>query len=198
MLYTRLLPNYQPKICSKIAVVSRRQFAGALCATALIPFLSVSAGATTMPDAKKPPSMQTEIVDADGKSFRISAFKGSPILVNFWATWCAPCIAELPALNQAAKNLADIDLVILLVSIDRGGAGKALPFLNDRGINETDSKAGMRFGFDPKAKLPREMNISGVPTSFLLSSDQSKSWLFKGPFEWDQPDMLTGIRRLVS
>jgi hypothetical protein len=42
------------------------------------------------------------------------------------------------------------------------------------------------------------MEVSGVPTSFLLSSDQTKSWLFKGPFEWDQPDMLTRIRTLVG
>ena len=151
-----------------------------------------------MPEAKNPPSMQAEILDADGHAFHIDDFKGMPFLVNFWATWCAPCIAELPALNQAATSLADIDLVILLVSIDRAGSVKALPFLNDRGIVETEAKSGMRFGFDRKANLPREMEVSGVPTSFLLSSDQTKSWLFKGPFEWDQPDMLTHIRTLVG
>ena len=200
MLYTRLLPNYQPKTSSKITVLSRRQFAVGLGASALTVFLPATAGANQMPEAKNPPSMQAEIFDVDGNSFRIDDFKGKPVLVNFWATWCAPCIAELPALSQAAKSLADIDFVILLVSIDRGGAAKALPFLNDRGIVETEAKAkaGMRFGFDSMAKLPREMEVSGVPTSFLLSSDQTKSWLFKGPFEWDQPDMLTHIRKLVG
>jgi thiol-disulfide isomerase/thioredoxin len=198
MLYTRLLPNYQPKTCPKITVLSRRQFTVVLGASALASFLPISAGATQMPEAKNPPSMQAEILDADGHAFHIDDFKGMPVLVNFWATWCAPCIAELPALNQAATSLADIDLVILLVSIDRGGPAKALPFLNDRGIVETEAKSGMRFGFDRKANLPREMEVSGVPTSFLLSSDQTKSWLFKGPFEWDQPDMLTHIRTLVG
>lgn len=198
MLYTRLLPNYQPKTCAKMMVQSRRHFARAIGATLLVPLLPVSAAATPMPEVQPTPSMQATILDAEGQAFQISAFKGMPVLVNFWATWCAPCIAELPALNQAAMSLADINLVILLVSIDRGGPGKALPFLNDRRIVETDGKAGMRFGFDRKAELPREMGISGVPTSFLLSSDQTKSWLFKGPYEWDQPDMLTHIRSLVS
>jgi len=178
--------------------MSRRQFVGVLGVSALMPFLPVSASAIQIPDAQTPPSMQAEILDTDGQAFHIDDFKGMPILVNFWATWCAPCIAELPALQQAATSLADIDLVILLVSIDRGGATKALPFLNERGIVETKAKAGMRFGFDRKANLPREMGVSGVPTSFLLSSDQTKSWLFKGPFEWDQPDMLTHIRELVG
>ena len=198
MLYTRLLPNYQPKTCPKMPAMSRRQFVGVLGASALMPFLPVSASVIQFPDAQTPPSMQAEILDTDGQAFHIDDFKGMPILVNFWATWCAPCIAELPALHQAATSLADIDLVILLVSIDRGGATKALPFLNERGIVETKAKAGMRFGFDRKANLPREMGVSGVPTSFLLSSDQTKSWLFKGPFEWDQPDMLTHIRELVG
>ncbi|MGB2320375.1 MAG: TlpA family protein disulfide reductase [Candidatus Puniceispirillum sp.] len=178
--------------------MSRRQLMGVLGASALMPFLPVSASAMQMPDMQTPPSMQAEILDVDGQAFHIDDFKGMPILVNFWATWCAPCIAELPALQQASASLADIDLVILLVSIDRGGATKALPFLNERGIAETKAKAGMRFGFDRKAHLPREMGVSGVPTSFLISSDQTKSWLFKGPFEWDQPDMLTHIRKLVG
>ena len=198
MLYTRLLPNYQPKTCSKNVVLSRRYFAGALGTTLLVPFLPVPAAAKQMPDMQPPPSMQTEILDADGQMFRIDDFKGMPVLVNFWATWCAPCIAELPALRQAAISLSDMNLVILLVSIDRGGAGKALPFLKDRGIVETDGKGGMRFGFDRKANLPREMGVGGVPTSFLLSPDQTKSWLFKGPYEWDQPDMLTRIRKLIG
>lgn len=158
------------------------------------------AAAMTPPEGEAAPSMSTVVLDENDKDFRLESLQGRPVLVNFWATWCAPCIAELPALNQAAKSLADIDLVILLVSIDRGGAAKALPFLNDRRIVETEAKAkaGMRFGFDSKAKLPREMEVSGVPTSFLLSSDQTKSWLFKGPFEWDQQDILTHIRKLVG
>lgn len=198
MLYTRLLPNYQPKTCAKITALSRRQFTIALGASAIVPFWPVSASAMQMPDAQPTPSMQAKILDAEGQAFQIADFNGMPVLVNFWATWCAPCIVELPALNQAAISLADINLVILLVSIDRGGAGKALPFLHERGIVETDGKVGMRFGFDRKANLPREMGVSGVPTSFLLSSDQTKSWLFKGPYEWDQPDMLTHIRALVG
>ena len=104
MLYTRLLPNYQPKTCPKITVLSRRQFTSVLGASVLASFLPISAGATQMPEAKNPPSMQAEILDADGHAFHIDDFKGMPVLVNFWATWCAPCIAELPALNQADRK----------------------------------------------------------------------------------------------
>ncbi|MGB1863453.1 MAG: TlpA family protein disulfide reductase, partial [Candidatus Puniceispirillum sp.] len=81
--------------------MSRRQLMGVLGASALMPFLPVSASAMQMPDMQTPPSMQAEILDVDGQAFHIDDFKGMPILVNFWATWCAPCIAELPALQQA-------------------------------------------------------------------------------------------------
>lgn len=134
----------------------------------------------------------TAIRDQYGADVRLSDFKGTPLLVNFWATWCAPCIAELPALSRAAEALAEDGITILLVSIDRGGAEKALPFLQKYGVN------GVALGFDPRAKLSRDMGVRGLPTTFLLNQKQTQSWQFVGPYEWDEAEMLTLIRELAG
>jgi len=146
--------------------------------------------AMTLPEGKAAPSMSTVVLDENDKGFRLESLQGRPVLVNFWATWCPPCVAELPALNNAAKRLGN-DLTLLLISVDRGGRQKALPFLQDRGI------ARPLVGFDPKAALSREMGVRGLPTSFLLSADQSQSWAYVGPREWDSAPMIAEIRSLL-
>ena len=86
------------------------------------------AAAMTPPEGKAAPLMSTVIRDKNDKDFRLDSLQGQPVLVNFWATWCPPCVAELPALDNAAKQLGD-DVTLLLISVDRGGLQKALPFL---------------------------------------------------------------------
>ena len=130
------------------------------------------------------------LLNAGGTAVPLS---GAPVTVlNFWATWCAPCVAELPALSRAAAALADDGIVVMLVSIDRGGAAKAVPFLERLGVT------GVRLGFDPKAKLSREVGIRGLPTTLLLPPSQDTAWRFVGPFEWDSDEMLTLIRDLAG
>ena len=131
------------------------------------------------------------ILDKDSRPFFIKSFQGRPLLINFWATWCPPCVAELPALDRAAEVLAGI-VSVLLVSVDRGGNTKALPFLSDRGISRP------HFAFDPKGALSREMGVRGLPTSFLLSGDQNHIWTYIGPREWDNPAMIAELRHKIE
>jgi len=147
------------------------------------------------PPREAAPDRASPISDETGAEFSIADFAGQPVLINFWATWCAPCIAELPALSRAAAALAGDDVTVLLVSIDRGGAAKAMPFLDTHGVTGVEV---VRLGFDPKARLSREMQVRGLPTTILLPAAQDAAWRFVGPFEWDDEAMLTLVRQLVT
>ena len=191
MSYRRLLPNLQPK--SPVLPVLLLLV---LLLSALLAIGGMSPASASGPDKTPPrevaPRVDNPITDGTGAEVRLADFAGRPVLINFWATWCAPCIAELPALSRAAAALASDDVTVLLVSIDRGGAAKAVPFLETHGVT------GVRRGFDPKARLSREMQVRGLPTTILLTADQDAAWRFIGPFEWDHPEMLAMIRGLLA
>ncbi|NBW04336.1 MAG: TlpA family protein disulfide reductase [Alphaproteobacteria bacterium] len=191
MTYTRLLPNFQPK--SKFC--GRRQFIGGMMAlVGACGFggaYTAAAADRSAPQSGPAPSMTVPITDKAGNAFRLERYRGTPLLINFWATWCPPCVAELPALDRAATALAG-SVTVLLVSVDRGGSAKALPFLEQRAITTPV------IGFDPKAALSREMGVRGLPTTFLIDANQAHSWSYLGPRDWDQPDMLNSIRALLG
>ena len=152
---------------------------------------TAAAADRSAPQSGPAPSMTVPIVDKEGNAFRLERYRGTPLLINFWATWCPPCVAELPALDRAATALAG-SVTMLLVSVDRGGTAKAHPFLEQRAITTPV------IGFDPKAALSREMGVRGLPTTFLIDANQAHSWSYLGPRDWDQPDMLNSIRALLG
>ena len=191
MSYTRLSMNFQPKT----ARYPRRWFLSAGLAVwgschslAMVPTLAAS----NPPDARAAPSMTHAITDENDTSFTLQTLRGRPLLINFWASWCAPCISEMPSLQKAAEELRPDGIDVLLISIDRGGRQKALAVLQSRGVTAP------RFGFDPKAALSREMGVAGLPTSFLLSADQQHCLVYVGPREWHEVAMLREIRDFAS
>ena len=197
MSYTPLFPNLQPQMPA-VPVLKRRAVLAGLTAVSAslampLPVLAESLdNVIKVPTAMPAPGMTSLIVDSAGSTFEMSSLAGQPVLINFWATWCAPCIAELPSLAAAAKALSEDGIRVMLVSIDRGGSTKALPFLENLGV------AGPQLGFDPKARLSREMGVRGLPTTFLLDAAQRSSWSFVGPFEWDSPAVLQALRDALA
>src|SRR5207244_682821 len=74
-------------------------------------------------------------LDAEDTERRISDFVGHAMVVNFWATWCAPCVAEMPSLSQLARAIAPSDIAVLPLSSDRGGAPVVERFYQEHGIS---------------------------------------------------------------
>ncbi|MBN8902066.1 MAG: TlpA family protein disulfide reductase, partial [Rhodospirillales bacterium] len=94
-------------------------------------------------------------VDAAGKEHRLSEFRGRGMVVKLWATWCAPCVAEMPALAALSKTLAPDDIAVLPLSSDRGGAPVVQAWFQDREI------AGLPVLLDPKGALARAWKARG-------------------------------------
>ena len=199
MSYTRLSINFQPKT----AQPPRRWFlssglaawAGWYASGMMPPVASARASTpavSTAQNLQATPPMTQPLTDEDEAIFTLDNLRGRPLLINFWASWCAPCIAEMPSLQKAAEQLHPDGIDVLLISLDRGGVKKALPVLRAHGVTTP------RLGFDPKAALSREMGVSGLPTSFLLSADHQNCVIYVGPREWHEDAMQAEIRGFVN
>jgi len=122
--------------------------------------------------------VDTPFADPDGNPVRLSNFKGKPLLVNIWATWCAPCVVEMPMLDKLAGREKD-RLQVLVVSQDIQGAEKVDPFFAKSKFKELepyiDSENGLSFGFG-----------SGLmPTTVLYDASGKEVWRVIGAMHWD-------------
>ena len=88
-------------------------------------------------------------LDANGAEHHLSEFRGRGMVVNLWATWCAPCVAEMPSLAALSKALAPADIAVLPLSSDRGGAPAVKAWFEAHGI------AALPVLIDPKGALAR-------------------------------------------
>ena len=136
---------------------------------------------TPTPDAG--PAPQNPLVTADGKALRLADFKGRLVLVNFWATWCAPCVREMPSLLRLHKARAGADFTVLAVSQDLKGWPAIEPFVGRLGL------ADLPIAHDPKGALARAFGVRGIPTTVLLGRDGRILGRLAGVAEWDSPEV---------
>ncbi len=120
--------------------------------------------------------------DLTGKSLKFSDFAGKPALINFWATWCAPCVVELPSLEKLQKHYEG-QMNVIAVALEQGRQPSDIKaFLDQRQLGDF---AGY---LDEKGALFTNLGIRGVPTSFLIGSDGLILYRFEGDADWASPD----------
>lgn len=113
----------------------------------------------------------------DGKSVKLADFKGKPLLLNLWATWCAPCVREMPTLDRLAVREAG-KLQVLVVSQDLEGADKVTPF-----FEKAQFKALEPY-LDTQVALSTGYGVN-LPTTVLYDSQGKEVWRVSGDMEWD-------------
>jgi thiol-disulfide isomerase/thioredoxin len=111
----------------------------------------------------------------DGSTTSIAAFAGKPVLVNLWATWCAPCVAEMPTLDRIATRIQ-----VLAISQDLDGAAKVAPFFAKAGLKN------IKPYLDPGVGLSVAYQAS-LPTSILYDSAGKEVWRMTGGMDWTTP-----------
>ncbi len=113
----------------------------------------------------------------DGAAKTLADFRGEPLLVNFWATWCGPCRAEMPSLDRLQAKLGS-RLKILAISEDRRGATAVDPFVARMKL------ATLAIYLDPANDALEAFNLRGLPTSILLDRAGRMVWRVEGGVNW--------------
>ena len=132
-----------------------------------------------------------QFLKPDGQSITLNDYKGMTIVLNVWATWCAPCVKEIPSLDRLADRLDGKKSVVLVVSQDKGGAAIARPFLERLGVRNLSAFA------DPSGKLSRVLGIRGLPTTFIIGPNGMAVARVEGPIEWDSEQVVRYISSIA-
>ncbi len=139
-------------------------------------------------DRSEPVAPDFKFVDGTGKERSLKEWSGKVVLLNLWATWCAPCRKEMPDLDRLQAELGSKDFEVVAVSVDRAGLEASRKFL---GSIETKTLA---LYADPTARLATEVKAIGLPATILIGRDGREVGRLLGPAEWASAD----AKRLVG
>jgi peroxiredoxin len=137
---------------------------------------------TTAPDFTLP--------DLDGKPVSLANFRGKVVFLNIWATWCAPCIEEMPSIEKLYQELHDEEFEILAVSIDEAGADVVLPFMRKH-------KLSFPALIDKAGTIKSLYRITGVPESFIIDRGGRVVEEVVGPRDWASTGVIRYFRGLI-
>ena len=127
----------------------------------------------------------------DGRTVRLSGHQGKVILLNFWATWCPPCRAEMPSMERLYQAYRDRGLVILAISSDRMGRSVVEPYVQERGLT-------FPVLLDPGAEVFSQYGVRGLPTSYLLDRQGRVFSADVGARDWSGTAAREAVERLLA
>ena len=136
----------------------------------------------------------------DGQPASLGDFEGQVVLLNVWATWCAPCRVEMPSMERLYRELGDESFEILAVSVD-APLGQFDAVGNPGGnIGAFADSLSLTFPIlhDPEGRIQRTYQTTGVPESFIVGKDGVIYRKLIGPTEWDRPEYVDFFRRLME
>ncbi|WP_162915168.1 TlpA family protein disulfide reductase [Desertibaculum subflavum] len=144
------------------------------------------------PAAPAKPVGEIAFEDKAGAKIGLDAFKGRVVLLNLWATWCAPCREEMPSLDRLQAALGSKDFEVVALSLDRAGRDKAKGFLDQIGVKH------LALYIDPTMKAGRALDATGMPTTILIGRDGKELGRLIGPAEWDSKEAKALIQAAIA
>jgi thiol-disulfide isomerase/thioredoxin len=151
-------------------------------------------GAMAKFELKAPPAQAPALSfkDKDDADASLEVFTGKVVLVNFWATWCIPCVKEMPSLNRLAVKLGGERFVVLALSLDGPSRPKVEPFIRSRNLDQ------LRVFFDTQKKSYAALNIAVLPTTVLIDAQGREIGRLQGDAEWDSPEAEALVRHVMG
>lgn len=141
---------------------------------------------TPIPDTPAAPDF--DLAGADGNRYRLADMRGRPVIVNFWATWCPPCRAEMPSMQRAWEQLKGegIDLIAINVGDDAAAIAEFL----------ADVPVAFPLPMDESSAVTQRWPLIGLPTTFVVDPDGRLVYEATGERAWDDPALLDLVRAL--
>ena len=154
----------------------------------------LSTGALTAFVVHPEPKPLDEIafVDEQQQPLTLAQWKGRVILVNLWATWCAPCRKEMPELAELQERLGSDDFEVVAISLDRQGAEVARPFLDEVGAD------ALTLYLDPSTKALNAFKAVGLPATMLIDRAGREVGRMFGPANWASPEAIRLIQTAIA
>ena len=168
-----------PLVCRMLKTL----FCLALCA--LVPALN-AADLKVWTGGPPPP---LALRDLDGRPHRLSDYRGRVVLINFWATWCAPCRDEMPSIQQLKQKLAGKPFTVLAVNLDEPES-RVRKFLSEMKVDFTVL-------LDPERKVARAWDARILPASFVIGPDGRIRYSLVGEINWDHEHVVSRVSGLL-
>ncbi|MDA8229946.1 MAG: TlpA disulfide reductase family protein [Magnetospirillum sp.] len=147
-------------------------------------------GLTVLPAPR--PVAPLAIADAQGRAAGLDTLAGKAVVLNLWASWCLPCLAELPALDRLAGGAAPDGVAVMAVSLDKGGAAAVDAAYGRLGIRHLPVR------LDAKWEVAEALAAPTLPTTLLLDRRGREVARYVGAARWDGPEALVLLRALAD
>jgi thiol-disulfide isomerase/thioredoxin len=128
----------------------------------------------------------------DGKPASLADLKGKVVVLNLWATWCAPCREEMPSLDRLQARFEGQPVVVLALSVDRAGPERVQAFLDEIGVRH------LHVYRDPKAAATRTLRVPGLPATILVDKAGNEAGRVLGIAQWDGPEAVQAVETLLN
>lgn len=137
------------------------------------------------------------LTDASGQTKKLSDFRGNVVILSFWASWCAPCLEELPTFAQLSKRLGDRNLRVIPVNVEEGDDGKnfAKKFW---AAQHFDQEFHMPSFFDTTKELASQFQVEMLPANFVIDREGRLAFSSFGANDWTNPETLEFLESLLQ
>jgi len=142
------------------------------------------------PEPKPLPDLAFQ--DGAGKPLKLSDWKGRVVLLNLWATWCAPCRKEMPDLAKLEKELGSDQFEVVAVSVDRKGAEASAAFLKETGVDN------LKLYVEPSTKIVNDVQSAGLPATILIDRQGRELGRILGPADWASPEAVALVKAALA
>jgi thiol-disulfide isomerase/thioredoxin len=138
------------------------------------------------------PLPEFAFLDGDDKPLKLADYRGKTVLLNFWATWCGPCVKEMPSLDRLQAEVGKDRFIVLPLSLDGPSRPKVRPFYEDRKL------ANLGIYFDKGRKSMQALDVSILPTSILVDVEGRELGRLEGEADWSQPEAVALMKAAMS